>query len=175
MIIPTTSGKPFCQASSEDPMFSSNLQLFSLQQAFRYWRILVRRKSHLSPSQTLNFWSSLRFAPGPAFRNCSDKNAKHSGLGTHVQTPKPLFDQVLGISHLRRTEFRTFIDTYDDCRHFGSPKYPSVAALTEANCRSSLDLVVHLWNEIVSKYINSGNDPGHKLADFNSVRDLVNV
>jgi len=172
-VIPTTSGKPFCEVSSEAPMYSSNLQLFALRQAFRYWRILSRCRARLSQPRVTEYLVFITICAGTSISQLLGQNATHSGPEDRVSAPKELFDQLFGVNHPKRSDFRDFIDLYDDCRHFGSPKYPSIASLTEARCKRYLDLVVTLWDEMVKEYIAAGNDPDSNLAELTSVRDLV--
>ena len=172
-VLPTTSGKPFCEVSSVQPYCSSNLQLFSLRQAFRYWKELQENKATLTPHQVTEYLVFILVCTGTSISQLLGQNAVHTATGTRVDPPKRLFNQVFGSGHSKEGDFKTFIDLYDDCRHFGSPKHPSIASLTEAECAQHLHLVVALWDEIVKKYREEGNDTEDKLADFETVENLV--
>jgi len=169
----TTSGKPFCEVSSQAPNHLSNLQLFSLRQAFRYRKELQRGNAGLTSHEVTEYLVFIVVCAGTSISQLLGQNAEHSTTGTRVDSPKDLFDRVFGKGHSKRAVFRPFIDLYDDCRHFGSPKYPSITALNEAKCEQHLELIVALWDEMVKKYRDEGNDTEDKLAEFETVRDLV--
>lgn len=171
-IVPTVGdAKPFCHVSSEDPMYSSNLQLYSLRQAFRHWREFQTERDALREPQIRERLVFITATVGLSLSQLLGQNTEHDG--ERVATPKPLFDQLLGEAHPLGEEFRGFIDIYDNCRHFGRPKYETVAALTEDQCRRFLDLAVELWDVIVRKYIDENQDTNGALAEFRTVRDLV--
>jgi len=172
-VLPTTSGKPFCEVSSEEPNCSSNLQLFSLRQAFRYWTELQRDKAILTPHQVTEHLVFIVVCAGTSISQLLGQNAVHSKRGTRVDPPKLLFHRVFGAGHSKKSVFEGFIDLYDDCRHFGSPKYGSIASLTEADCAQHLDLIVALWDEMVKKYRDEGSDTEDELVDFETVRQLL--
>ena len=172
-VLPTTSGKPFCKVSSEEPHYSSNLQLFSLRQAFRYWKKLENNKATLTRHEVTEYLVFIVVCTGTSISQLLGQNAVHSGTGTRVAPPKCLFDQVFGSGHSKKGDFDTFIDLYDNCRHFGSPKHPTIASLTEASCEQHLDLVVGLWDEMVKKYGEEANNTEDELAEFESVRNFV--
>ncbi len=127
----------------------------------------------LTPFQVKEYLVFIVVCAGTSISQLLGQNAVHSGTGNRVDSPKILFDRIFGAGHLREERFNTFIDLYDDCRHFGSPKYPSIASLTEAECEQHLSLIEALWDEIVMKYQDEGNDANGDLAEFETVRDLV--
>lgn len=171
--IPIAAGtKPFCEVSSEDPN-SSNLQLFSLSQAFRFYRIFQRIKPTISAPQQTEYLIFIIICLGTSISQLLGQNASTPQSGTHIGTPKQLFDQIFGGSHPKRNNFLHFIDIYDACRHFGSPKHRVLNSLTAPDCDAFLDLIVDLWDELVHTYIASGKDTNGQLSGFNSVRDFV--
>jgi hypothetical protein len=170
-VVPTTTGKkPYCTVSSEDPD-SSNFQLFSLRQAFKYWEELPKAKREAP--EIREYLAFIIVCAGTSISQLLGQNAVHPGPGDYVQPPKQLFLKVFGKQHPKRKHFVEFIDVYDDCRHFGLPKHPKINALTKKNCQGYLNLIVFLWDEVVNKYLAAGHDSGGELADFKTVRDLV--
>jgi len=169
--VPTNSGKPFCEVSSVAPHHSSNLQLFSLQQAYQYWYELQEAKPRLTSHQITEYLAFIVVCSGTSLSQLLGQNANHPK--EHIDSPKKLFLRVFGSGHPKWSEFDAFNRLYDDCRHFGFPKYPSVISLTEEDCHKHLELVVALWDEIVKRYCDEGNDSDQLLAEFESVSDFV--
>src|SRR5208337_1741590 len=112
----------------DNPTHSSNLQLFSLRQAHRYWDELQGRKATLTPHQVKEYLVFVVVCAGTSISQLLGQNAVHSGTGNNVDSPKLLFCRVFGEGHSKELDFKTFIKLYDDCRHFGSPKYPRITA-----------------------------------------------
>ncbi len=171
IIPPTTHGdKPFCEISSES-VYSSNLQLFSLRQAYRYLKELHEKECE--GSKVTEYLVFIIVCAGTSISQLLGQNVKHSSTSTKVPPPKRLFDEIFGNAHSKAKDFEAFIDLYDDCRHFGSPKYPSIKNLTIEKCECHLNLVTTLWDEIVEKYRNENDTPQDDLKDFDTVLNLV--
>jgi hypothetical protein len=167
--IPTISGLPFCEVSSENE-YSCNLQLVALREAFIKWRGL-KDPNHLSQAKLTEQLASVLTSAGESVSRLMGQNVESKQ--SRVKPPKALFTEIFGANHPKKNQFYEFIDVYDASRHFGPPKHAIIAALSPAKCEEYLSLVVSLWDEIVQKYIAAGKDPNHALDGFRSVRDLI--
>ena len=164
---------PYCQLCSKDPMYSSNIQLFSLSQGHRYWKELQRKKSNISDYEITEYLVFIVVCLGTSISQLLGRNVTNYNQPNKVDYPKILFNKVYTKEHCRKSEFYNFIDTYDACRHFGSIKYPMISNLSISNCQSYFELIIYLWDEAVKTFINNGYDKNDRLADFHTVKDLL--
>lgn len=78
--LPTVGGgKPYCEASSVNPHYSSNLQLFSLQQAFRYWNELQESKTSITAYEIKERLVFIIVRAGTSLSQLLGQNSSHRG------------------------------------------------------------------------------------------------
>lgn len=65
--------------------------------------------------------------------------------------------------------FSDFIDTYDDCRHFGAPKHDRVATLDLRSTEQYMLLVKDIWNLVIRD--RSRDD---RELEIESIDDVLN-
>ena len=67
--------------------------------------------------------------------------------GNRVPPPRQAYEQLFG--HPPSDEFVEFIDLYDALRHFGSPKYDAVAAITPEHLCKHLKTAQSVWIDVL--------------------------
>jgi|GEM_PF-4379750 hypothetical protein len=68
-------------------------------------------------------------------------------VGDRVLPPRQAYKQLLG--HPVSDDFVKFIDVYDSLRHFGSPKYDAVEAITPENLCQHLRIAQSAWCDVL--------------------------
>lgn len=67
--------------------------------------------------------------------------------GDRVPPPRQAYEQLLG--HPPSDDFVNFIEVYDALRHFGSPKYDAVQAITPEHLCQHLRTAQSVWRDVL--------------------------
>ena len=147
----------------------TNLQLYSLQQAKLYWSALER---DLADSDQVE-----HFHERCVFIICTMGLSVSQLLGQNIpepsgRVPSPsnifgsLIDKHKLDAHLK-DQFREFVDTYDQCRHFGltndGSRHWEVSQLTLDKTRKFYSFGLVVWETIIGIF---RKDPDNELEEL---------
>ncbi|MCR1795886.1 MULTISPECIES: hypothetical protein [unclassified Leptospira] len=154
---------------------ASNLQLFSLIQAFKYWNEVneMRSKSETNSSKLLEYYVFIIACLGLSLTQLLGQN--YSKGAKSIPNPGELladiFNQNKDFSKKRKKiinkRFDEFISIYNKCRHFGITKdratHSIVAGITFDEVSKSLKTTLLIWDNIIAIF---KKDPNNLLDDF---------
>lgn len=149
----------------------TNLQLYSLQQAKLYWRALeddLATDGH----QVEHFHERCVFlicTIGLSVSQLLGQNVPD--LSQRVPSPIKIFESLVDKYNLKvdlKSEFKEFINTYDQCRHFGltnnGRRHWEVSQLTFEKTRKMYEFGLEIWRVVISIY---KNDDANDLSELN--------
>lgn len=133
--------------------FNTNLQLCSLLQAWRIWKELESRHGGLSTNREREQCVVVIDLLGLSLSQLLGQNVP--GKKEELPAPADLLDMVLNNLPLERSrknaikhKFKEFIKDYDACRHFGLPKYETVAKITFEQTGKYVELTLLIWDTV---------------------------
>ena len=155
----------YIDSSGED----TNLQLHSLKQAKLHWASLER---DLSESDEVE-----HFHERCVFVICTIGLSVSQLLGQNnpepskrVPSPSAIFESLVdrhGLDPSLKQQFREFIDTYDQCRHFGltndGSRHWQVSQVTLAKTRKLYEFGLLVWGTVIDVF---RQDPESELDDL---------
>ena len=144
----------FIDSSGED----TNLQLYSLKQAKLHWAAL---QSELSGGDEVD-----HFHERCVFIICTIGLSVSQLLGQNnlapderVPSPKHIFDSLVdqyGLDPSLKLKFKEFIDTYDQCRHFGltndGSRHWQVSQVTLDKTRELYEFGLSVWDLVIGVF-----------------------
>jgi hypothetical protein len=152
------------------PGIGTNLQLYSLRQAWRCWQDLDLKKDRLASGKIRERCVVIVDLLGLSLSQLLGQNTPRNSES--VQTPRKLLPLFLEQASLPDAEkenleerFRGFITVYDACRHFGPPKYATIDSLNVAKTESFVYLTVDIWN-VVLKHYAAGQDVFKSITEI---------
>ena len=174
--IPTSGGKPYCEIDSSG--CSTNLQLHALLQAHRHWENLKAETGGLSEARirecAVFIVSCLGLSLSQLLGQNDPKTRQRTSGG--VPSPKKLFGRVLrgrpGHAALEPT-FTDFMQYYDDCRHFGQPKYGRIDTLDLPTCGRFVEMTLDIWDAVVHRYREEHDGDGDSFEGYEGIRCVV--
>lgn len=153
----------------------TNLQLYSLRQAGKYWNDLVDETSTGAYAED--------FHERCVFVVCTIGLSVSQLLGQNVPvpdkrvpSPEKIF-QVLSEKHgfdpCLTVDFKRFIDRYDQCRHFGltddGVRHDEVSQVTFDETKWIYEFGLKVWDIVVDAY---RRDPASQLDEFD-IEDIL--
>lgn len=160
--------------------YCTNLQLFSLSQAWRLWSELKLQSQTLNKSRTREYCVVIIDLLGLSVTQLLGQNIpeNHNCRGSRLPCPKDLlpivFESLSGpIDDWERLkgDFCEFVDIYDDCRHFGEMKYNTIECITLESTERYFDLILSIWKSICSP-IDPSFESIEELLDKVNSREL---
>ncbi len=170
-------GDPFYHLDSSGE--GTNLQLFSIRQAWRYWNRLQGKTDYLDASQIRERCVFIVAALGMSVSQL---------LGQNVEVLKPRLDvpEYLLTNFLRRTDlsdtqrddlirrFADFLPFYNDSRHFGKnvggTKHRRISQLDAKRTGEFVDLTLEIWDTVLLHFKKQRDAD---LDDYTRIRDLL--
>lgn len=156
--------------------FATNLQLYSLRQAYKIWKYLNKIKDNLSDTKILEICVFITATLGLSLSQLLGQNypGPHSKEG--LPPPKELFKVVMRNYAHSQKEFESFksrfeelINFYDASRHFGLDKdkkrHDKVAALTIKKTEEFLDTTFEIWDRIIQQK--------DKEMEYDNIQELL--
>ena len=155
----------FIDSSGED----TNLQLYSLRQAQLYWAELQR--DLLDGDEVEHFHERCVFVICTIGLSVSQLLGQNNPAPDgRVPRPKDIFDSLVDRHSLEPTlklRFKEFIDTYDQCRHFGltnnGSRHWQVSQVTLDRTRELYEFGLTVWDTVISVF---RRDPQNQLDDL---------
>lgn len=135
----------------------TNLQLFSLRQAWSCWRELKQKKNKLTEAKCLERYVVVIDLIGLSLSQLLGQNIQHSS--SRIDPPKQLLSRFLNITNYSDEikenlidRFKEFVDFYDGCRHFGPPKHEILNTLNYHKTELFVNLALEIWNRVINHF-----------------------
>lgn len=152
----------------------TNLQLYSLRQAWRCWRELNQEKDNLTEEKCRERFVVVIDLLGLSLSQLLGQNVQHSS--SRVAPPKQLLARFLNTTNYSdetkenlNDRFAEFVNFYDDCRHFGLPKHEIINSLTYSKTEQFVNLALEIWDRVINHF-----DPVPDNTDsFEIVKDIL--
>lgn len=152
----------------------TNLQLYSLRQAWRCWRELNKEKDNLTEEKCREKFVVVIDLLGLSLSQLLGQNVQHSS--SRVAPPKQLLSRFLNATNYSdetkenlNDRFAEFINYYDDCRHFGLPKHETINSLTYIKTEQFVNLALEIWDRVINHF-----DPvPDNTHSFEIIKDIL--
>jgi hypothetical protein len=152
----------------------TNLQLYSLKQAKKYWESIEADVATGGPVQDLHERCVFVInVVGPSVSQLLGQNNPEPN--DRVPSPAMIFNALVdkhGLAECVKDQFRDFIDAYDGCRHFGitsdQRRYAEVSQLTYQRADELFRFALKVWEMVIAIY---RKDRSNELEDL----DLANI
>ena len=152
----------------------TNLQLFSLRQAWRCWSELKQDKDNLTEEKCLERYVVVIDLLGLSLSQLLGQNIQHSS--SRVDPPKQLLSRFLSITtysdEIKENlidRFKEFINYYDGCRHFGLPKHEIINTLTYRKTEQFVNLALEIWDRVINHFAPVYED----AESFEIIKDIL--
>ena len=155
----------------------TNLQLYSLKQAKIYWSALEYDLAQAEDVE--HFHERCVFVICTMGLSVSQLLGQNNPtLGSRVPSPRKIFDDLVdmhGLDSLLKRDFHDFIETYDQCRHFGltndGSRHWQVSQVTLDKTRKQYEFGLLVWEIVIDIYRRV---PGNSL-DYLNLDEIENV
>lgn len=152
----------------------TNLQLFSLRQAWRCWSELKQEKDNLTEEKCRERYVVVIDLLGLSLSQLLGQNLQHSS--SRVDPPKQLLLRFLNTTNYSDetkdnliNRFEEFVNYYDCCRHFGLPKHEIITTLTYSKSEQFVNFALEIWDRVVNHF-----DPVPENAEsFEIIKDIL--
>lgn len=152
----------------------TNLQLYSLRQAWRCWKDLSSKKDQLGEGKIRERCVVTVDLLGLSLSQLLGQNA--SLTSTKIPAPRKLLPAFLNQSAITEPQknglinrFNDFLATYDDCRHFGVTKHQKLDNLDLDTTESFVNLSIEIWDIVIGRF-RSGRE---QEVIFGSIREIL--
>jgi len=139
------------------PGIGTNLQLYSLRQAWRCWQDLSSKKDQLGEGKIRERCVVTVVLLGISMSQLLGQNTPLTS--DTIPPPRRLLQKFLdqtAISNAQKENvidrFGNFMDMYDDCRHFGPPKHQKLDSLDLKATESFVDLTIEIWDIVLGHF-----------------------
>ena len=146
---------PYYHRSS--PGMGTNLQLYSLRQAWKCWQDLCSQKHQLGEGKIRERCVHAVVLLGLSLSQLLGQNTALTS--DSIPSPNkllPVFLDETDISDIKKeslnSRFREFMDVYDACRHFGPPKYQKLDNLDLKTTESFFNLTIEIWDIVIGHF-----------------------
>jgi hypothetical protein len=146
---------PYYYRSS--PGIGTNLQFYSLRQAWRCWRDLSSQKDKLGEGKIRERCVLTVVLLGLSLSQLLGQNTPLTS-GSILPPIKllSLFLNQTDISDTKKeslnSRFREFMNAYDACRHFGPSKYQKIENLDLKATESFFNLTIEIWDIVIGHF-----------------------
>ena len=161
--------------------YATNLQLYSLRQAYRNWKYLHENKEHLSNGKIREICAFITATLGISLSQLLGQNLPGPHTIKGLPTPKKLFAKVMQ-SYVKdtnkyqnlETRFSELIDYYDASRHFGLDKdkkqHSKIDDITIDKADEFLNTALEVWDYII---LTKKNEKNNELYEYNNIKELL--
>ena len=160
--------------------YATNLQLYSLRQAYKNWKYLNENKG-LSDSKILEICAFITATLGLSLSQLLGQNYPGPYEEKRNPSPKKLFDKVMpvyigdaAVMKDLKNRFEELIDLYDASRHFGidSDKYrhSQVGEINIQKVNELLNTTFEIWDLII---LSKKNERNSELFDYENIKELL--
>jgi hypothetical protein len=139
------------------PGTGTNLQLYSLRQAWRCWQDLNSKKDQLGEGKIRERCVLTVVLLGLSLSQLLGQNTPLTSES--IPPPRkllPVFLDQTAISDTQKNSlicrFGKFMNVYNDCRHFGPPKYEELDKLDLKATESFVNLTIEIWNIVIGHF-----------------------
>ena len=173
----------YCYLDSTGSLGSTNLQLYSLQQAANGWNELVDAIIQRGINDIDHFKERLSFILSCFGLSLSQLLGQNSPSPDKdkVDQPGDLLGRLLTLNNVGRTTrhrlnstFRDFLSYYGTVRHFGKNKddqnYRTIDQLTLQECDRFRRMTIEIWDVIIAMY---QRDDNNELGEIRSISEVV--
>jgi hypothetical protein len=152
----------------------TNLQLYSLRQAWRCWQDLTSQKDLVGEGKIRERCVVIVDLLGLSLSQLLGQNTPHTS--PRIPAPRkllPVFLDQTTIPEAQKnsliTRFNDFLNTYDDCRHFGIPKHEKLNNLDLKATESFFNLAIQIWDMVIEHFRAGREDE----VCFQSSREIL--
>lgn len=139
------------------PGIGSNLQIYSLRQAWRCWQNLSSKKDRLDEGKIRERCVLTVVLLGLSLSQLLGQNTPLNSKS--IPPPSKLLPGFLdktAISDTQKksllTRFDNFMDVCNDCRHFGPPKHQKLNNLDFKATESFVNLTIEIWDIVLGHF-----------------------
>ena len=154
----------YCSLQSSGNNYT-NLQLYSLLQAWRLWKEVDAPKRHESPGKIRERCGVVIILLGSSLYQLLGQNCPGNEKSRKTPAGKALLNCVLEALNIKghnvselTSRFDAFVDVYDAFRHFGQLKHETIDRVTIEATREYVETTLMIWNVLCTHFdVRLGN------------------